>query len=326
MNRRELLVLVGSVMAVARPLRAQQKAIPLIGWLHTLSAERSAAVIAAFRDGLREAGYIDRRNVAIEYRWAEGQYDRLPELASDLVARGVDVIVAGAGTVSAVAAKKATSTIPIVFAVVSDPVGDGLVASLARPGGNVTGFSPFSLQLTAKRLEMLSDLQPQARTIALLVNPKQPLTPRIINYVQAAAGPKGLSVHITNASDERELDAAFSAIAQSHADALFVGSDPFFYNRRQEIAALTLRAGIPAIYELREYVAAGGLVSYGTRLDDAYRQTAGYVGRILAGTKPSDLPVQEPTRFELVVNLKTAEALGIKIPPSILARADEVIE
>jgi len=214
MRRRQLILLLAVALAVPRAVRAQPKPMPVIGWLHTLSAERSAAVIAAFRDGLREAGYVDGRNVAIEYRWAEGQYDRLRDLAADLVARKVDVIVAGAGTVSAVAAKKATSTIPIVFAVVSDPVGDGLVDSLARPGGNVTGFSPFSLQLTAKRLEMLSDLQPQARTIALLVNPKQPLTPRIINYVQAAAGPKGLSVHITNASDERELDAAFSAIAQ----------------------------------------------------------------------------------------------------------------
>src|SRR5215472_16111117 len=190
MRRRQLILLLGGALAVPRAMHAQQKAMPLIGWLHTLSAERSAAVIAAFRDGLREAGYIDRRNVAIEYRWAEGQYDRLPELASDLVARGVDVIVAGAGTVSAVAAKKATSTIPIVFAVVSDPVGDGLVTSLARPGGNVTGFSPFSLQLTAKRVEMLSDLQPRERTIALLVNPKQPLTPRIVSYVQDAAGQK----------------------------------------------------------------------------------------------------------------------------------------
>jgi putative ABC transport system substrate-binding protein len=325
-NRRELIFLLGGALTASRALSAQQKAMPVIGWLHTLSAERSAAVISAFRDGLREAGYVDGRNVAIEYRWAEGQYDRLPGLAADLVARKVDVIVAGAGTVSAVAAKKATSTIPIVFAVVSDPVGDGLVDSLARPGGNVTGFSPFSLQLTAKRLDMLSDLQPQARIITLLVNPKQPLTPRIISYVQEAAGPKGLSVHITSASNERELDDAFSAIAQSHAEALFVGSDPFFYNRRQEIAALALRAGIPAIYELRDYVAAGGLVSYGSRLVDAYRQTAGYVGRILAGTKPADLPVQEPTRFELVVNLKTAEALGLKVPPSILARADEVIE
>src|SRR5215472_14068358 len=204
MRRRQLIMLLGGALAVPRTLRAQQKVIPLIGWLHTLSAERSAAVIAAFRDGLRETGYIDGRNVAIEYRWAEGQYDRLPELAADLVARKVDVIVAGAGTVSAVAAKKATSTIPIVFAVVSDPVGDGLVDSLARPGGNVTGFSPFSLQLTAKRLEMLSDLQRQARTIALLVNPKQPLTPRIISYVQEAAGPKGcpctLQARATNAN------------------------------------------------------------------------------------------------------------------------------
>jgi len=326
MRRRQLILLLAGALAVPRTLRAQPKPMPVIGWLHTLSADRSAAVIAAFREGLREAGYIDGQNVAIEYRWAEGQYDRLTDLATDLVARKVDVIVTGAGTVSAVAAKKATSTIPIVFAVVSDPVGDGLVDSLARPGGNVTGFSPFSLQLTAKRLEMLSDLQPRARTIALLVNPKQPLTPRIISYVQEAAGPRGLSVHVTSAGNERELDDAFSAIAQSHADALFVGSDPFFYNRRQEIAALAFRAGIPAIYELRDYVAAGGLISYGTRLDDAYRQTAGYVGRILAGTKPADLPVQEPTRFELVVNLKTAEALGLKVPPSILSRADEVIE
>jgi putative ABC transport system substrate-binding protein len=327
MNRRELMLLLGAAaMTPAPALRAQQKPMPVIGWLHSLSADRSAAVIAAFRDGLREAGYIDGQSVAIEYRWAEGQYDRLPSLAADLVARKVDVIVTGGGTPPTVAVKKATSTTPIVFAVVSDPVGDGLVASLARPGGNVTGISSFSLQLTAKRVEVLSDLRPHARTIALLVNPKYLLTPRVISYVQEAASQKGMSVAITNAGDERELDAAFSAIQQSHADAVFVGSDPFFYNRRQEITALALRAGIPAIYELREYVAAGGLVSYGSRLDVIYRQTAGYVGRILAGTKPADLPVQEPTRFELVINLKTATALGLTVPPLLLARADEVIE
>jgi putative ABC transport system substrate-binding protein len=327
MRRREVLLgLASAACVVTVSAAAQQKQRPLIGWLHSLSADRSGSVLAAFRDGLREAGYVEGSNIAIEYRWADGQYDRLDGYAADLAARKVEVIVTGGGTVSAIAARRASATIPIVFAVVSDPVGDGLVASLARPSGNVTGVSPFSLQLTAKRLEVLSDLRPQARTIALLVNPKYLLTQRIISYVQEAAGPRGLSVHITNASDERELDVAFSAVAQLHADALFVGSDPFFYNRRKEIAALALQAAIPAIYELREFVAAGGVVSYGSRLDALYRQTAGYVGRILAGAKPADLPVQEPTRFELVINLRTAQALGLAVPQSLLARADEVIE
>lgn len=326
MRRRDLLSIAASAAALPPLLARAQKPMPIIGWLHSLSAARSTAVIAAFRDGLREAGYVEGKNVAIEFRWADANYDTLPGLAADLVARNVDVIVTGGGTGSAVAAKEATSTIPIVFAVASDPIGDGLVRSLARPGGNVTGIGSFSLQLLAKRLELLSDLRPQGRTVTLLVNPNYLLTPRVVSYVQEAARAKGLSLAITNASDERELAAAFSAITSLHVDMLFVGSDPFFYNQRKEIAALALRAGVPAVYELREYVEAGGLMSYGSRLDVIYRQTAGYVVRILAGAKPADLPVQDPTKFDLVINLKTANALGLTVPPSLLARAEEVIE
>jgi putative ABC transport system substrate-binding protein len=327
MNRRDLLAVPVIATALTRfAALAQQNRAPIIGWLHSLSVERSTAVLAAFREALSEAGYIEGRNVAIEYRWADGVYERLPALAADLVGRKVDVIVTGGGTVSAVAAKQATSTIPIVFGVASDPIGDGLVASLARPGGNVTGISPFSLQLTGKRLEVLSDLLPRARIVALLVNPDYLLTPRIVGFAQEAAAQKQVSLHIVNAGNEHELEAAFTAVARLPADAAFVGSDPFFYNQRQQIAALALRHRVPAIYELREFAAAGGLISFGAPLDSLYRQAAGYVGRILAGTKPADLPVQDPTKFELVINLTTAKALGLTVPPLLLARADEVIE
>jgi len=327
MRRRELLAVTVIATALTRfAALAQQNRVPIIGWLHSLSAERSTAVLAAFRETLAEAGYVEGRNVAIEYRWADGVYERLPALAANLVGRRVDIIVTGGGTVTAVAAKQATSTIPIVFTVASDPIGDGLVASLARPGGNVTGISPFSLQLTGKRLEVLSDLLPRARVVALLVNPDYLLTPRIVGFAQEAANEKQVSLHIVNAGNEHELEAAFPAIARLPADAAFVGSDPFFYNQRQQIAALALRHRVPAIYELREYAAAGGLISFGAPLDSLYRQAAGYVGRILGGTKPADLPVQDPTKFELVINLKTAKALGLTVPPLLLARADEVIE
>jgi putative tryptophan/tyrosine transport system substrate-binding protein len=325
MRRREFAKLVAAT--VLWPMAASaQKPIPVIGWLHSLSESRSAAVIAAFGEGLREAGYIDGRNVAIEYRWADGRYDRLPELAADLVSRKVDVILTGGGTVSAVAAKKATATIPIVFTSASEPVEDGLVASLARPGGNATGISAFNLQLMAKRIEVLSDLLPQARTVALLVNPKYLLTPRVISYSLEAVSQKGMTLRIINASDQRELDAAFLAIGQSHADAVIAGSDPFFYNQRQEIAALAARYRIPAVYEQRPFAEAGGLISYGSSITGTYRQAAAYVGRILGGANPADLPVQDPTKFELVINLKTAQALGLTVPQTLLARADEVIE
>jgi putative ABC transport system substrate-binding protein len=327
MKRRELMLLLGGA-AISWPLaaRAQQKAIPVVGFLHTLSPGTSVAVLAEFRQALSDAGYTEGKNVAIEYRWAEGHYDRLPGLAADLVSRKVDVIITGGGTPSAVAAKQATSKIPIVFTAVSDPVELRLVASWARPAGNVTGISAITLELMAKRLELLSELVPQARVIALLVNPNFPLWERIVSDVREAARVKGVALHIVKASSESEIDTAFPAFAQVHAGALVVGSDPLFYDRREQLAALASRYALPAIYELRGYVAAGGLISYGTSLTGLYRQTAGYVGRILAGAKPADLPVQQPTKFELVINLKTAAALDLIVPQALLARADEVME
>jgi putative ABC transport system substrate-binding protein len=328
MRRRDFLpLLAGALGGWLRTLRAQQMAMPVIGWLHSLSADRSAASIAAFRDGLREAGHIDGQNVAIEYRWAEGDYDRLPALAADLVGRKVNVILTGGGTKPILAAKDATFTIPVVFAVATDPVGSGLVESLAHPGGNVTGISFLGVELVPKRLELLSDLVPRAKVFGLLVNPKMgDISRRQIENAQEAAQTKGVQVHVLNAETEAEIDAAFAALATLHADALIVGDDAFFYGQRHQFAALAARDLLPAIYALRDQVVAGGLVSYGTSLPGGYRQAAALVGKILAGAKPADLPVEQPTRFELVVNLKTAEALGLAVPPLILARADEVIE
>ena len=326
MRRRKLIAVLGcAAFALPIPTRAKQKGTPVIGWLHSLSADRSAAVIAAFKDGLDEAGYIDGRNVAIEYLWAEGHYDRLPALAADLVGRRVDVIVTGGGTPSALAAKAATSTTPIVFTSGSDPVEIGLVASIPRPGGNVTGIDATTIELMAKRLELLSDLLPRVKTVGLLVNPRFTRSNIIISEVEKAVRLKALQLEIVTASSEEELDAAFSA-ARSRGGALVVGPDPFFFDQRPLLAALAARHGIPAIFELRQFADAGGLISYGTSLTGIYRQAAGYVARILKGAKPADLPVQQPTRFELVINLKTARALGLTVPQSLLARADEVIE
>jgi len=262
--------------------------------------------------------------VAIEYRWAEGSYDRLPGLAADLVGRKVDVILPG-GTPSALAVKSATSTIPVVF-IVGDAVAAGLVPSLARPGGNLTGVSLLTFELMAKRLELLSELVPQASVIALLVNANSAMAERIMRDVQEAARSKGVQLHILKAGSESEIDAAFATLAQLHAGALLVGTDPFFNSRREQLVALASRHAVPAIYEWREFADAGGLISYGPSLPAANRQVGIYVGRILNGAKPADLPVQQPTTFELVINLKTAQALGLTVPPSILARADEVIE
>jgi len=278
---------------------------------------------AGFRQGLGETGWVEGQNLAIEYRWAEGHKDRLPALAADLVGRKVDVIVALTAA-SALAAKNATSTIPIVFAVGIDPVAEGLVASLARPGGNLTGVSRFNLELMPKRLELLSELVPQATVIALLAEPNTPITEPMIRDLLEAARVKGLQLQVLTASSEREIDAAFTTLVQRHAGGLLVGPSNFFGSRREQIFALASRHAVPAMYDAREYVATGGLISYGPIV--AFRQLGIYVGKILNGADPADLPVEQPTTFELVVNLKTAAALGLTVPPSILARANEVIE
>ena len=326
MRRRELLLLVGGAVTAPHALRAQQKAMPVIGVLSSTTPGSSAANMAAFLQGLAETGYVEGQNAAIEYRWAEGRYDRLPALAAELVKRRIDVIVTQGGIPPTRAAKSATSTIPIVFAVGTDPVGDGLVASLARPGGNLTGVTFMMTKLNPKRLELLSELVLQADMIALLVNPSNESAEPQMRDVQEAARAKGVQLRILKASTEGEIDAAFATFVQLHASALLVGADPFFFSRRENLVALAARFAVPAIYENREYVAAGGLISYGTSLEAVNRQVGGYAGRILKGAKPADLPVQQPTTFELVVNLKTAKELGLAMPPSILARADEVIE
>jgi putative ABC transport system substrate-binding protein len=321
MHRRRFIALLGAAITAARTLRAQQKAMPVIGFLGGASPGPHAPFVAAFHQGLSETGYVEGQNVAIEYRWAEGQYERLPALAADLVSRKVDLIVAtSGGRAPALAAKNATSTIPIVFAMGADPVALGLVASLARPGGNITGFSILVRALMPKRLELLSELVPGARVIAMLVNIE-----RNIGEMQQAARAKGVQLQILEAGTESQIDAAFATLVRLHAGALLVG-DPFYLNRREQLVALAARHAVPAIYDWRDYVVAGGLISYGASLADVYRQLAIYAGKILNGAQPADLPVQQPTRFELVINLKTAKALGLTVPPSILVRADEIIE
>ena len=326
MRRRELLLFLSGAMTAAGPVRAQQKAMPVIGYLNFASPGPRAAVTAAFVQGLSETGYVDGQNLAIEYRWAEDHYDydRLPVLAADLVGRKVDVIVA-AGPFPALAAKSATSTIPIVFAS-GDPVAIGLVGSFARPGGNLTGFSIMGGELLPKRLELLSELVPQVKVVALLVNPKASGWEPITVSMQEAARARGVQLPMLKASSESELDAAFASLVQTHAGALVVAGDQFFASRPEQVVALASRHAVPAIYESREFAAAGGLISYGTSITSTYRQVGVYAGKILKGAKPADLPVQQPTTFELVVNLKTAKALGLTIPESFLLRADEVIE
>jgi putative ABC transport system substrate-binding protein len=324
MRRREFIALTGGA-AVAWPLaaRAQQKAMPVIGYLGSTSP---GPYLAMYSQGLSEMGYIEGQNVAIEYRWAEGRVDRLPALAADLVDRKVDLIAAFGGLASARAAKNATSTTPIVFLIGTDPVADGLAVSFNRPGGNLTGVSLLILALYAKRLEMISELVPRARVIDLLVNPDGMNAEGVIREAQEAARTRGLQLRIWRADLETEIDAAFSALVQRRADALIVSANPSFDTRRDQLLSLAARHAIPAIYAWRDFAAAGGLISYGASLGDVNRQLGIYAGKILKGAKPADLPVQQPTRFELVINLKTANALGLTVPPSILARADEVIE
>jgi putative ABC transport system substrate-binding protein len=324
MLRREIIVLLGGVAALPLAAGAQQKAMPVIGYLVSGSPGPSVPNVATFRQGLSETGYVEGKNVAIEYRWAEGSYDRLPALAANLVDLDVNVIVAGGAAV--LAAKDATSTIPIVFFGGGDPVAAGWATSLARPGGNLTGFSILVGELMPKRLELLSELVPQAGVIALLVNPNSAAAEGQTRDVQKAARAKGVQLSILKASTESEIDAAFASLVQLQAGALLVGADPFFNSRREKLVALSARFAVPAIYEWREFAELGGLISYGPSQAGLWRQVGIYAGRILKGEKPADLPVQQPTTFELVVNLNTAKVLGLTVPPSILARADEVIE
>jgi putative ABC transport system substrate-binding protein len=326
MHRRRFIASLGSAIALPCVAAAQQKAMPVIGFLNPTSSAPLASYLAAFRQGLSKNGYIEGQNVAIEYRWAEGNFDRLPALAADLVSRKVDVIASTGAAAPALAAKNATSTIPVVFVIGSDPVMDGLVTSLARPGGNLTGFTLLGGELTPKRLELLTELVPGARGIALLVNANDPNAERLIGKVREATHAKGLQLHALKVSTEGEIDVAFASLAELQAGGLLVAGDPFFDSRREQLVTLAARHAIPAINSEREFAAAGGLISYGTNRSAAYRDAGVYVGRILTGDKPADLPVQQSTRFELVVNVKTAESLGLTIPPSILDRADEVIE
>ena len=327
MRRREFIALLSGA-AAAWPLtaRAQQPAPPVVGFLHVAANNAFPLFVAAFHEGLKERGYVEGQNVTVEYRWAEGQFARLPGLAADLVQRQVAVIATFGGAASALAAKAATTTIPIVFNVGGDPVKLGLVASLNRPGGNATGVNQFLDELSGKRLALLHDLAPTASVIALLVNPAGPNAATNLSETEAAAGKLGLRIARLNASDEGSINAAFASMPHTGATALLVGADVYFNSRRDQIVALASRAAIPALYEERDFAVAGGLISYGTNLRDVYHQQGVYVGRVLKGEKPVDLPVIQPTKFYLVLNLKTAKALGLTIPPTLLATADEVIE
>ena len=326
-GRRELLVALGGA-AAACPLaaRAQQPTKPVIGFLHLGSPEPVAPNVAAFRQGLHETGFIDGRNVAIEYRWARGQYDRLPALAADLVRRQVTVIAACATSAPGLAAKAATSAIPIVFQTGGDPVQDGLVSSMNRPGRNVTGVSRLAVTIAPKRFELLRELSPKATVIGLLVNPTNPRSELVVQQIEEAARALGLRLHVLKVSTEGELDSVFASLVQLGVGALLVAQEPSYFRWREQIIALAARHAIPATYGQREYAAAGGLMSYDASVADSFRQVGVYVGRILKGEKPADLPVMQPTKFELVLNLKTAKALGLQVPDRLLALADEVIE
>jgi putative tryptophan/tyrosine transport system substrate-binding protein len=323
-RRRELITLLGGAVAWPLAARAQQPAIPVIGFLDAASAAERTDYTAAFRQGLAEAGYVDGQNVAIEYRWAEGRYDRLPELAADLVRHRVSVIATPGTTAAAIAAKAATATIPIVFGVGGDPVQLGLVASLNRPGSNATGVNFFSTDLVAKRMELLRELAPGAKRVALLINPTDRSNESTLRDVETAA--IGQQVLAFEAATGREIDAAFASLVREKVDALFVAGGAFFAARRVQLAVLAARYAVPATYSQRLFVEAGGLMSYGTPLADTFRQVGFYTARILKGAKPADLPVTQPTKFELVINLNSARALRFEVPPTLLARADEVIE
>ena len=326
MKRRHFITLLGGA-AAAWPLaaRAQQPTVPVLGFLNGGSAEAQAALATAFWQGLSQTGYIENQNIKIEHRWAESQYDRLPAMAGDLVRRKVTVIAA-TGTPAALAAKAATTVVPIVFETAGDPLKLGLVSTLNRPGHNITGVTQLSSELVSKRLGLLHDMIPAATIIGLLLNPHDPRTEAQASDMRTAARALGLQVHLVNASTEGEIDSAFAKSAQQRAGALIVGPSEFFTKRSEQIVALAARHALPTIYQYRLYAVAGGLATYGTSLTDSYRQAGIYTGRVLKGEKPTDMPVWQPTKFELVLNLRTAKALGLTIPPGVLAIADEVIE
>jgi putative ABC transport system substrate-binding protein len=326
MRRRQFITFLGAAASWPFAARAQQPAMPVIGFLSSVSPGPWAHLVAAFRQGLSETDYVEGRNVVIEFRWAEGQYDRLPTLAADLVRRQVAVLVATGGTMTTLAAKAATTKIPIVFTIGGDPVQLGVVNSLNRPGGNITGVNVLTSEMGAKRLGLLHEMVPAAALIAVLINPDNPNSETVSKEIPDAARSVAQRIHILSATTERELDTAFKTMIELGADALLVAADPFFNSRREYIVALAARHGIPAMYEQREFAVAGGLMSYGTNLPHAYRQAGVYTGRVLKGEKPSDLPVFQSTEFEFVINLNAAKALGIEVPPGLSARADEVIE
>jgi len=328
MRRREFIALVGGAASAAGcPLatQAQQSAMPVVGFLSSRASDSAPEIMAAFRKGLNEIGFVEGRNLSIEYRWAGG-YDRLPTMAADLVHRQVAVIVASGGVPSAVAAKAATTVIPVIFAVGADPVVMGLVESLKEPGGNLTGVTNFNLELGSKRLELLREVLPSATRVALLVNPRTPLTAPLAKDAQAAGRSLGLDVHVLQAASERDFEDAFKNLKEMRADALLIGADAYFSNHSEQLAALSIRNALPTIGSFREFAIAGGLMSYGGSLADQFYWVGVYTGRILKGAKPADLPVQQSTKVELIINQKTAKAFGLTLPLALLGRADEVIE
>jgi putative ABC transport system substrate-binding protein len=325
MKRREFITLVGGATAWPLAAEAQQSAIPVIGFLNTRGPGQDPHLLSAFRQGLKEIGFVEGQNVTIQFRWAEGQYDRQPALAADLVRRRVSVIAALSGSSSALAAKEATSTIPIVFAVADNPVATGLVVSLARPGGNLTGVTTLGLEVSPKRLELLHELVPAAKSIALLQDPNGIASETYLRNLQAAAHTLGRQLHVIQASDDRDIAAAFASFAQLRPGALVIGNSTIFSSRIQQLAALAISHSLPSAYT-REFAAAGGLIGYGANLGDLYRLAGTYTGRVLKGEKPADLPVQQSTKLELTINLKTAHALGVTVPPTLHALATEVIE
>jgi len=325
-ERRQFVSLLGGTVAAWSTARAQQPAMPVIGFLNLRRSDDTPNLMAAFRQGLKEVGYVEGHNVSIEYRWADNQQERLPGLANELVRHQVTVIVAGGGNVAALAAKAATATLPIVFTVGGDPIKLGLVASLNRPGGNLTGVSLLLGLLGAKRLELLRELVPLAALIGVLINPTNPSADAYAADMREAARAVGSQIHILNASTEGEIETTFATLVHLRVGALLVSTDAFFIGRREKLVALAARHGVPAIYEWSGFAIAGGLMSYGPSFEDAYHQSGIYTGRILKGEKPADLPVVQPTKFELVINLKTAKALGLNVPNTLIGRADEVIE